>query len=272
MESIRLYVNGVFGGLRETPELAEQKDELIADLHAKVADLVEEGNSEDAAFGIAVASLGDFSELVAEFRAAQSEEDSRAAAEEAVRAAEAARIPVPTYTVFSNKFNLHLTVAVGAVTIGLLFIASVFSYGFLGGRGIVASIGITVVFLTFIWVLRAAYRAYKDPLAVATFEFDREAETAKFMQKVWLAVVISVCANLLLTVANSSQAELWAWSPAFVVYCFGPGAVRVKAWMLDRGYFVIPEGTQEASASAESSCADAVASHPNAEGVAAPSA
>lgn len=271
MESIRLYVNGVFGGLRETPELAEQKDELIADLQAKVADLVEEGNSEDAAFGIAVASLGDFSELVAEFRAAQSEEDSRAAAEEAVRAAEAARVPIPTYTVFSNKFNLHLTVAVGAATIGLLLVASVFSYGFLGGRGIVASIGIAVALLTLIWVLRAAYRAYKDPRAVATFEFDRDAETARFMQKVWLAVVISACANLLLTIA-SGEAEFWAWSPAFVVYCFGPGAVRVKEWMLDRGYFVVPRGTEEGSANAEPSCTDAVAGTSSAENVAAQSA
>ena len=52
-------------------------------------------------------------------------------------------------------------------------------------------------------------------------------------QKVWLAVGVPACAILLLTL-GSGAATFWAWSPAFVVYCFGPGAVRVKEWMLDR--------------------------------------
>lgn len=69
MEAIRYYVKGAFLGIAETPDVLEQQDELIADLTAKVADLVADGKTQDEALGIAIASMGDLSGLVREFAA-----------------------------------------------------------------------------------------------------------------------------------------------------------------------------------------------------------
>ena len=67
MEAIKYYVKGAFVGVAETPEVLEQQEELIADMTAKVADLVADGRSEDEALGMAIASMGDLSGLVKEF-------------------------------------------------------------------------------------------------------------------------------------------------------------------------------------------------------------
>ena len=40
MEAIKYYVKGAFQDVKETLEVLEQQEELIADLTAKVADLV----------------------------------------------------------------------------------------------------------------------------------------------------------------------------------------------------------------------------------------
>jgi len=45
MEAIKYYVKGAFVGVAETPEVLEQQEELIADMTAKVADLVADGRS-----------------------------------------------------------------------------------------------------------------------------------------------------------------------------------------------------------------------------------
>lgn len=71
MEAIRYYVRGVFQDVKVTPEALEQQDELIADLTAKVGDLVNQGRSEEEALGVAIASLGDLSSLVKEFESAE---------------------------------------------------------------------------------------------------------------------------------------------------------------------------------------------------------
>lgn len=238
MDSIKLYVAGVFGGLRETPELLEQKDELIADLQAKVADLVEQGHSEDAAFGVAVASLGDFSELVAEYREAQHAEDARLAADEAVKAVEAAREPLPSYTVKINALNLHIVTVVAAATVALLFVASVFSAAVVGGAGIVASLGVGVAFLGAVLIVRGFIRWHRSPHAIQTIELDIAHEQAQLMRRLWLTVAVSMGANLVV------RDEFWAWSPILVVACFGLGASMLRRRMLERGMFVVDDAAE----------------------------
>ncbi|MDO8964420.1 MAG: permease prefix domain 1-containing protein [Coriobacteriia bacterium] len=71
MDAIRNYVKGAFQGVEPTAEVLEQQDEVVADLAAKVEDLVADGKSEDEALGIALASIGDLTVLASEFRAAQ---------------------------------------------------------------------------------------------------------------------------------------------------------------------------------------------------------
>ena len=97
MEAIKYYVKGAFQGVDETPQVLEQQEELIADLTAKVADLVAEGKSQEEALGMAIASVGDLSDLISEFGPAEN-----------------MPVPIPVATVYANRLDLHVvTVSLG---------------------------------------------------------------------------------------------------------------------------------------------------------------
>lgn len=63
-DSIHYYVRGLFRGITETPEIAEQREELEVHLNDRVADGISRGLSHEAAFCSVVASLGDLNELI----------------------------------------------------------------------------------------------------------------------------------------------------------------------------------------------------------------
>jgi hypothetical protein len=67
--AIRYYVQGAFRGVKETPEVLEQQEEIIADLTAKVEDLVSEGTPRRPRHSASRRLVGDLSALVVEFEA-----------------------------------------------------------------------------------------------------------------------------------------------------------------------------------------------------------
>lgn len=67
-EKLRDYIENVFAGAPQTPAAVEMKEEFLQNLIDKYNDLIGEGKSEDAAFNIAVASVGDVSGLVNELK------------------------------------------------------------------------------------------------------------------------------------------------------------------------------------------------------------
>lgn len=71
MDAIRYYVQGAFQSMEETSAVLEQQEELVADLDAKVADLVAAGRTEQQAIDETIASMGDLAPLLAEFERRQ---------------------------------------------------------------------------------------------------------------------------------------------------------------------------------------------------------
>ena len=65
---LRQYIENVFSEAPPTPAAIEMKEEFIQNLNDKYNDLIAEGKSEEAAFNIAVASIGDVSGLVNELK------------------------------------------------------------------------------------------------------------------------------------------------------------------------------------------------------------
>ncbi len=155
MEAIRYYVRGAFQGVRVTPEVLEQQEEIVADLSAKVADLVSQGKSEEEALGVAIASLGDLSALVAEF-------DS---AEEPVEV-------TPVAAVCATRLDLHV-VAISAAIGAAVMIASTAlgAWSNLIHRG--AGFSLLVVLAVGVWWVRAAYLRFREtPDAVQERDLD----------------------------------------------------------------------------------------------------
>ncbi|MCI8496689.1 MAG: hypothetical protein HFE85_00385 [Clostridiales bacterium] len=63
-EKLRRYVEELFKEAPQTKKAIELKEEMIQNLQEKYQDLVREGKSEEAAYNIAVASIGDISVLL----------------------------------------------------------------------------------------------------------------------------------------------------------------------------------------------------------------
>ncbi len=74
-EKLRKYVDGLFQETPQTKKVVELKEEMLQNLIEKYRDLISEGKSEEAAFNIAVAGIGDINELVKDMNKVRSTVD-----------------------------------------------------------------------------------------------------------------------------------------------------------------------------------------------------
>lgn len=65
---LREYIDNLFATAPSTMKAVEVKEEILQNLTDKYNDLIAEGKSEDVAFNIAVASIGDVSDLIRELQ------------------------------------------------------------------------------------------------------------------------------------------------------------------------------------------------------------
>ena len=63
METIRNYLNAMFAGLPDTPEVRRAYEELAAMMEDKYTELIEEGLSENEAVGTVISEFGNLEEL-----------------------------------------------------------------------------------------------------------------------------------------------------------------------------------------------------------------
>lgn len=63
-DRLRAYMDEIFAGVKVTRKSVELKEEVLQNITDKYHDLLEEGKSPEAAYNIAVASIGDIQELL----------------------------------------------------------------------------------------------------------------------------------------------------------------------------------------------------------------
>ena len=68
-EKLRKYIEDLFDGSAPTKKAVELKEEMIQNLSDKYNDLISEGKTEEAAYNIAIAGIGDVSGLLTEMEA-----------------------------------------------------------------------------------------------------------------------------------------------------------------------------------------------------------
>lgn len=228
MEAIKYYVKGAFQGAAETPEMLEQQEELIADLTAKVADLVAEGKSPDEALGIAIASLGDLSELVAEFTP--------------VGGAPLV-IPVPTAHVQAARLDFHVTlVAIGLDAAFMLFctVLGAITHTIEPGAGLVLFV---ILGATAYWI-RTAYAAYvADPDTTETRELVYQPRLVKALGLWAGACFVAMVMNI------ATATDFWFW-PVWVAVTVLPIRILVERWMTRQGMFAAAAVASEGAAAA----------------------
>jgi hypothetical protein len=67
-KELREYIDSLFAEAPPTKKMVEVKEEILQNLTDKYDDLIAEGKSEEAAYNISVASVGDISELIEELK------------------------------------------------------------------------------------------------------------------------------------------------------------------------------------------------------------
>lgn len=216
MEAIRYYVQGAFQGVKVTPEVLEQQEELIADLTAKVGDLVAQGKPEEEALGVAIASLGDLSALVSEF-------------EPAVATPER----IPTASIFATRLDLHVVTVSASIGAAVMIVSTALgAWTNLVHPG--AGFSLLAVLAVGIWWIRAAYLRYQEaPEAVETRELVYRDRFGNALIT-WFGLAVGV------TLLNAfTGTDFWCW-PIWVAG--GTWALTVKAeeYLVQRGGFLAP--------------------------------
>ncbi len=216
MEAIRYYVQGAFQGVKMTPDVLEQQEELIADLTAKVDDLVAQGKSKDEALGVAIASVGDLSTLVAEFEPA---DDSP--------------VSVPTASVYAARLDLH-TIAISAGIGAAVMTASTALGAWSGLIHPGAGFSLMAVLAVGVWWVRGAYLRYKE--APDTIETRELVYKTRFRQAllVWAGVAFGA---IVLTAVSGT--DFWCW-PIWVAGGTWALAVKVEQHLAKREEFQAP--------------------------------
>lgn len=224
MEAIRYYVQGAFQGVKVTPEVLEQQEELVADLTAKVSDLVAQGRSEDEALGVAIASVGDLSGLVSEFEPAE---------ELAAR--------IPTASVYAARLDLHVA-AISAAIGGAVMIASTALGAWTSLIHPGAGFSLLAVLAVGVWWIRAAYmRNQESPKAVESRDLVYGAPFRKALL-VWVGVALGATALNAMTVT-----DFWCW-PIWVAGGTWALTFKVEEYLVKRTEFLAPAEAQEVTA------------------------
>ncbi len=225
MEAIRYYVRGAFQGVKQTPQAIEQQEEIIADLLAKVVDLVGEGKSEEEALGMAIASAGDLSPLVAEFEIA-----------------EEGAAPIPTVEVYAGALRLHAAVLVVLIGAALMILSTAFGAAVHMLDSSAALILIASVAAATLW-LRSAYSAYTaDP---DTTEFRALTPRPSLLRT--LSIWAGVCfAGLLMQFVLSDGFWVWPFWVATTAWALLP---MVEISLIKRGVMGVASEPQAANAS-----------------------
>lgn len=215
IDAIRYYVKGAFQGVKETPEVLEQQEEVIANLSAKVDDLVSEGKSEAEALGVALASMGDLGGLAAQF---ESDDATKA---------------IPTVTAYGPRLDLHVTAAsvgVGAVLMILSVVMGMLTEALFPE----AALPLLLVLAAAIWWVARAFRAFReDPGAVET----REVVSWPRIRRA-LLIWAAVCFAAMFVNMVVGSYNFWFW-PFWVAATGWLSHVWVERMLVARGMFVV---------------------------------
>lgn len=226
MEAIRYYVKGAFQGVKETPQVLEQQEELIADISAKVEDLVSEGKTREEALGAAIASMGELSALVDEFRAEQ----------EALNLSADAPL-VPTVEVYSGSLEFHIAaITTGVVALLMLLCTAAGAatdtiFGFVG-------VILLALLVAAAWWLRETY--IRSAPRWSEVETRGLVQGKRLLKSIGLAAAIAFVAvfvNL-----NFQRNDFWFW-PLWVAATALPIRLMVEWFAIRQGWFLAEDAS-----------------------------
>jgi len=211
-DNIRKYVDELFAETAPTRKAVELKEEMIQNLHDKYNDLISEGKTQEAAYNIAVAGIGDISALLAELEA-----DVVPQAQE-IRESEEAR-----------RTSAMLTSI--AVVIYILSILPPIILALTSNR-YVASIGVPVMFvmvaiatgiLVYINMTKPRYSRGSDTIVEEFREWQSDTQHHKALRRAISSALWAIVAALYFIISFWT----FAWHITWIIFLLGAAAEAI---------------------------------------------
>lgn len=114
-EKLRRYVDGLFKDVPQTKSMVELKEEMIQNLSEKYRDLIQVGKSEEMAYNIAIAGIGDISSLIYDMDVTKKE------LSDAGKQKSAALTSIAVMAFIFSLIPIMVSLQVGNIFIGLAF-------------------------------------------------------------------------------------------------------------------------------------------------------
>jgi len=205
-DKLRRYIDDLFSETTPSKKAVELKEEMIQNLHDKFNDLVSDGKTEEAAFNIAVAGIGDISSLLDELAAEA--------------AAEAPYMPeVEEIRVRSAMFTAIAVMGYILSPLPLIILASF-------GSTLTARIGLPLLFLmiaastgliVFSHMSKPRYFKSSDTIVDEFREWQSDTQSRKSLRKAISGALWSVIVALYFIISFS----VGAWHVTWIIFLLG---------------------------------------------------
>jgi len=208
-DRLRRYVDDLFAETAPTKKAVELKEEMIQNLHDKFSDLISDGKTQEAAYNIVIAGIGDISDLLDELSA----------------------VPAPAPIFEPETYAARLRAAMFTAIAVMGYILSPLPLIILGtlGSPYSAKIGVPILFvliaastglLVFNSMTKPRYRKGSDTMVEEFREWQSDTQSRKALRRAISSALWTIIIALYFIVSFSTG----AWHLTWIVFLLGAAA------------------------------------------------
>ena len=203
-EKLRTYLDDLFEENRapKTAKVVELKEEILQNITAKYNDLVSSGKSEEAAYNISIAGVGDVSSLINELQRGS------------MPSTEQLRVD-------KNRFALLLSLAIGLYVIGIIPVIAI--RGNLGPALMFGFFGIATALIVYASITKSRYKKTDDTVV----EEFKEWKSQQTNQKRVIGSVNSVIWSFTTIIYFLVSFYTHAWPITWIIFLIGAAITSI---------------------------------------------
>ena len=207
-DKLRAHMDHLFRDVPPTRQATEIKEEILQNITDKYHDLLAEGKTEEAAYNIAVASIGDLSDLLQSLKENKTTQYAEPSAE---------------YQEWKKKSAVRVTIAVMLYILSLVpaIVMDMLNMGDIGALGMFTIIAAATGLLVYNNMTKPAHNKADDTIAEEFKEWQENNDTNKQTWKAINGALWSIIVALYFIISFSTG----AWYITWVIFIIG-GAVE----------------------------------------------
>ncbi|MCH5265931.1 MAG: hypothetical protein J1F02_08520 [Lachnospiraceae bacterium] len=216
-DKLRAYMDHLFREVPESKKAVEVKEEILQNLVDKYHDLLAEGKTEEAAYNIAVASIGDVSELLESLK----------------ETGPAGSVEHPEYIRWKKSSAIRITIAVMLYIVSILppiITAEILkSDDSLGACGMFIIIAIATGILVYNHLSKPAYPKMDDTMMEDFKEWKSRSDSDRQALKAIKSALWSIIVVLYFVISFTTM----AWYITWVIFLIGASAESIIKAVFD---------------------------------------